>query len=473
MRRLVLVLAAIASACSRDTGQVQQAGGEAVVARVRIGGVMPNPRDVPDERGEWVALHNEGSSEGTLDGWRLESSGDAGFAMPRGTRIAAGRTLVLARSLDRRENGGIDATIRLTGITLGNRTDWLVLRDAVGRTVDSIAWSSAAPGETVTHRAAAATTAPPVVAVPRDTGSIVPRQPAATSSGAPLEIRLLDVGQGDAILIRDGQSTVLIDGGPDAELLGRRLDALGLGRNTTFDVVVLTHAHADHYQGLRELFRGDRRLTVRYFYENGDPAPQQTLRRLRDSVSARVRRGTLLYRDTDDPCGDGRPICTVTMRGGAKLHILRPDPRGRSPNDRSVAVKLVARDSTFTMLLAGDTQQDGLRWLESSFARSPGLDVDLLKANHHGSCDGVSTRFLRLVSPSAVVASLAARNDYGHLHTRTKELLRAERIPWYRTDQNGELVIRVPGDGGARFTVGVARGTTNMNGPSDRGARCD
>ncbi|HYD54655.1 MAG TPA: lamin tail domain-containing protein, partial [Gemmatimonadaceae bacterium] len=275
------------SACGRK---------DAVSQPVRIVALLPDPRGAADEHGEWVTLRNGGGRDADLAGWRLDSGGDAGFTLPRGTVLRPGESLTLARALDRRRNGGVAARVRLRGITLGNRADWLALRDASGRTVDSVAWLDAARG----------------VEIPGRDRS--PRQTARTSSAPPtpaaLEIRVLNVGQGDAILIRSGSSLALIDGGPDPALLGRRLDALGIGRDTTIDVVVLTHAHADHYQGLRELFRGARRLRVRWFVENGDPSPQAALRRLRDSVGARVRRGALTMRDADDPCGDGRPTCT-------------------------------------------------------------------------------------------------------------------------------------------------------------------
>jgi hypothetical protein len=139
-----------------------------------------------------------------------------------------------------------------------------------------------------------------------------------------LVVRILDVGQGDATLITNGTSKVLIDGGPDPVRFGTLLDSLGL-EGATIDVVILSHQHYDHHAGLRELFRTSRGITVRYFFENQDPYTNAALSELRDSVAARAGRGQLVYRDTDDPCGDGRFICTITMTGGAKLHVMQPD----------------------------------------------------------------------------------------------------------------------------------------------------
>src|SRR5689334_11858419 len=174
---------------------------------------------------------------------------------------------------------------------------------------------------------------------------------------AELVVRVFDVGQGDATLIENGGSRVLIDGGPEMSRLGQLLDSLQLN-DSTFDVVILTHPHADHLVGLRELFTSDRHIAVRFFFENKDPFPTANLRHLRDSIIARVDRGELIYRDTDDPCANGAKLCTITMKGGAKLHIMRPlpasNPASSDPNNRSVAIKLVGPDSaSFTMWLAG------------------------------------------------------------------------------------------------------------------------
>src|SRR3954470_14232791 len=170
-----------------------------------------------------------------------------------------------------------------------------------------------------------------------------PAKPPVTSfvsdpAGKELIVRLLDVGQGDATYIRNGTSRIIIDGGPEPIAFGRYLDSLSLN-NTTIDAVILTHQHLDHYSGLRELFRTSRHIHIRYFFENKDPAPAVTLAQLRDSVLSRMDHDSLIYRDTDDPCSDGRLICTITMNGGAKIHLLAPKPDGTGPNNRSAVVK--------------------------------------------------------------------------------------------------------------------------------------
>jgi len=285
-------------------------------------------------------------------------------------------------------------------------------------------------------------------------------------------VRLLDVGQGDATYIRNGSSKVIIDGGPDTAAFGRYLDSLSLN-NSTIDVVILSHQHLDHYSGLRELFKTSRHIRIRYFFENKDPAPAVTLAELRDSILSRMDQDSLIYRDTDDPCSNGHPICTITMTGGAKLHLLAPLPNGDGPNNRSAAVKLIGPDSaSFTMWLAGDAEHEEINWFDATgYNRNPGMRVNVLKADHHGSCNGVTPRYLELTHPQWVVASLGARNDYGHVHTQAKAIYRAAGVPWYRTDENGTITIRSPGTAGASFTITPDQPGTDLDGPSDRTSR--
>ena len=225
-----------------------------------------------------------------------------------------------------------------------------------------------------------------------------------------------------------------------------------------------------HCSGLQELFKTARHIHVRYFFENKDPAAAVTLAHLRDSILSRMDRDSLIYRDTDDPCSNGRPICTITMTGGARLHILAPQPNGSGANNRSVAVKLIGPDSaSFTMWLADDAEHEEINWFEQAgYDRNPGMRVNVLKADHHGSCNGVTARYLALIRPEWVVASLGVRNEYGHMHTQAKQIYRNAGVPWYRTDQNGTITIRSAGVPRGGYTIVPENPGTDLDGPSDR-----
>lgn len=473
-----------------------------------INEVMPNPRAVSDERGEWFEVHNPGLRLVDLRGYRIASGNDGVHVITRSVVVAPGGYIVLARDGNRRSNGGVAAHYAYgPSISLANGPDWIALRDPSGSTtIDSVAWLIAPSGASwgvrdpsVEHAAVGddnwrhATSAyglggrgtpgqqndgyvrsrPSPAGVIASATDSAPISAVDSTARSELVVRVLDVGQGDAVYITNGTSKVLVDGGPEPARLGQLLDSLELN-DTTIDVVVLSHQHSDHHSGLREVFRTSRHIRIRFLFENQDAYPSAALAELRDSVAARAERGQLLYRDTDDPCADGRPLCTITMRGGAQLHIMRPAPAASGANNRSAPLKLIGPDSaSFTMWLAGDAEHDALRWFDTGadYDARPGMRVDVLKADHHGSCNGVSSRYLRLTDPDWVVASLAAVNEYGHMHMQAKAAYARAGKPWYRTDQNGTITIRSSGRPGAGYTIRASRDGRSLDGPSDRRSR--
>jgi beta-lactamase superfamily II metal-dependent hydrolase len=482
---------------ARPAAAMQQSGPTLVISEV-----MADPRTASDARGEWFEVHNRGRTALSLRGWSIRSGNDRPQRIAASLVVPGGGYVVLARDGSTKSNGGVRAGYAYgAGISFANGSDWLALSDAHGATVDSVAWRRTTPGaswelgdETRRHPAIdaphwhLATTrfgagdrgtpgAPndgivvttddhePSPAAP----PAVPSAPVVPASRSELIVRVLDVGQGDATYISNGTSKVIIDGGPDTLRFGWLLDSLGLN-GSTIDVVILSHEHYDHHAGLRELFRSSRRITVRYFFENGNRYTNAALEHLRDSVSARVARGQTIARDTDDPCGDGRPICTITMNGGAKLHVMRPNPAGTSPNDRSVPVKLVGPDSaSFTMWLAGDAEHEEIAWFaRAGYDRVPGMKVRVLKGDHHGSCNGVSSWYLRATDPEIVTFSVGRDNGYGHVHSQAKALYSRFGKPWYRTDENGTIVFRTPGTPGGGYRVDVLRGGRSLSGSGDR-----
>jgi competence protein ComEC len=444
-------------------------------ARLQINEVMPDPAAVADEHGEWFQVHNLGVHAVDLRGYRIVSGNDRTHVIARSVVVGPGGYAVLARDANPRSNGGVRVQYAYAAaISLANGRDWITLRDPSGATIDSVAWRATSPG--VSWRRTRGRDDGPV-RTPSLGHVSAPTSAAGTTvdSTTPSElvVRVLDVGQGDAIYIANRTSKVLVDGGPEPARFGLLLDSLGLN-NSTIDVVVLSHQHYDHYSGLRELFRTSRRIRVRFFFENQDAYPTATLAELRDSIVARAARAELVYRDTDDPCGDSRPLCTITMRGGARLHVMRPPPRAADANNRSTPLKLVGPDSaSFTMWLAGDAEHDALRWFDTpaDYDARPGMRVNVLKADHHGSCNGVSSRYLRLTSPEWVVVSLGAVNEYRHMHTQAKAVYRQAGTPWYRTDQNGTITIRSAGRPGGGYTIRTSRDGRSLDGPSDRVSR--
>jgi beta-lactamase superfamily II metal-dependent hydrolase len=230
----------------------------------------------------------------------------------------------------------------------------------------------------------------------------------------------------------------------------------------------MSHAHYDHHGGLREFIKTAHAISIPLFFENKDTQVSVTLQELRDTLAARDTRNETDYRDTDDPCGTGASICTFVLDGGAKLHVMKPKPTG-DPNDRSVPMKLVGPDSaSFTMWFSGDAEHGALAWFDSiGYDVSPGMNVDVVKGNHHGSCNGITSRFLDLTSPSWITFGVSATNGYHHVHEQTKDLLTTYGIPWYRSDGNGRITFTTPGTPGGSYSVQVEKGTPSMDGAAD------
>jgi len=150
-------------------------------------------------------------------------------------------------------------------------------------------------------------------------------------------------------------------------------------------------------------------------------------------------------------------------------------PTVELPKKGSNEGKINGRDHNhhgFTMWLAGDAEHEALDWFDrvASYSVTPAMHVNVLKANHHGSCNGVTDRYLDLTHPELVVASVGAVNDYGHMHEQAMSTFSRHGIPWYRTDQNGTITIRSAGLPGSGFTVSVEHAGASLRGPSDRRA---
>ncbi|CAN5149845.1 hypothetical protein BH09GEM1_BH09GEM1_22470 [soil metagenome] len=488
-----LALVSVATACSSTLLDEPSMKAPPTPARTIVPGaqplvineVMADPSAVSDANGEWFEVYNTTAAAINIQGYKVASKSDAGFTIGSSVVVPAGGYVVLGAVASSTSNGGVTVAYAYgTAITIANTSDWISLRDAANSTIDSVSWTSTTAGKSwslknwaVAHQTITAGSVWQLATSTYGLGDF--GTPGKVNDGvsggggggsvAELVVRVLDVGQGDANYISNGTSKVIIDGGPSATRMGVLLDSLGLN-GTTINAVILSHQHADHLAGLQELFKTSRNITIQYFFENKDVYTSSGLATLRDSINARVSRGQLIYRDTDDPCANGSTICNLVLNGGAVVHIMKPKPSDTNPNNRSVPVKLVGPDSaSFTMWMAGDAEQQEIDYFlnTAGYATNPGMHVKVLKADHHGSCNGVTNAYLNALTPQYVTASVASSNSYHHMHTQAKTMYSAHSEPWYRTDGNGTIVFRTPGTPGGSYTVTTLKGTTNMSGASD------
>lgn len=255
-------------------------------------------------------------------------------------------------------------------------------------------------------------------------------------AGSPeTEVVTLDVGQGDAHLIRSATGrVVLIDAGPTPFASERAIvPMLRRWGVDTLDLLIVTHPHRDHDGGVDRLL---------------DHVPVRTLavgddEELRPAIRVKVlkRGGTVVTARRGDRLEPDRSM---------RLYVLHPGPErvDRSANNRSVVVRLLSGSSS--MLLTGDMELEGERLVAQrygSFVRS-----HVLKVAHHGSSTGTTDAWLSAVGPESAVISAGWGNSFGHPDPQVVVSLRKRDIQiattkddgaiWWRRIENGWTRVR-------------------------------
>ncbi|MBS3956211.1 MAG: DNA internalization-related competence protein ComEC/Rec2 [Clostridiales bacterium] len=263
---------------------------------------------------------------------------------------------------------------------------------------------------------------------------------APTPSGEP-RIRVLDVGQGDAVIVTDDNATLLIDTGPDPDVLRTALTRAGIRR---IDALVFTHDHADHTGGAPGLV-GVVRVGRAFAPSVADPeAFAQLIPHLDRVVDYRKDEGSLLG---SIAAGD---VLTVGLTRLEALWPRGPDP-ALATNDTSVILHLTRGE--FSAILPGDAEE--VVW--DRLARDEMIpDIDVLLVPHHGSSNGITATALDTLRPAVALISAGAGNEFGHPSRSVIDLLEDREIAVFRTDIHGEL--RVSHDLDGRFAVFTTRG---------------
>ena len=251
---------------------------------------------------------------------------------------------------------------------------------------------------------------------------------ALDSDGGRLRLTVLDVGQGDALLIETpaGQR-ILIDGGPSGRAVTQALGEELPFWERTLDLVVLTHPQEDHLAGLIEVVE---RYDVRAVLATPAEADTATYREWRDLIE---REGM--------PYTVARPGGRIDLGEGAVLLILGPGAdalASSEPNDASLVLRLVWDDISF--LLTGDIEADGE---EALLASNVELASTVLKAPHHGSATSSSAAFVRAVRPALAVVSVGEGNPFGHPSAAVLERLGTPLV--FRTDRHGSVTLVTDG----------------------------
>lgn len=259
-------------------------------------------------------------------------------------------------------------------------------------------------------------------------GALLAVLAAAPAAAGQVTVDMLDVGQGDAILIRGGGKTVLIDSGDRSANTPDQLRALQVER---LDLVVGTHPHADHIGRMPAVLRD---FDVGLYMDSGL------------THTTRVYNETMVaVEDNEVPYKTAVTGMQLRLGDEAELAVLWPGARPvtgtRSDlNSNSVVLRLDHGENSF--LFTGDAEEPTERGLLRGAAS---IDVDVLKVAHHGSAHSSESVFLNAVKPQYALVSVGHDNRYGHPDPEALDRLRAVGAMVYRTDQSGG--VRVVSDG--------------------------
>ncbi|TAH74979.1 MAG: MBL fold metallo-hydrolase [Anaerolineaceae bacterium] len=236
-----------------------------------------------------------------------------------------------------------------------------------------------------------------------------------------VKVHIIDVGQGDSILIQSDDHYMLIDAGErhKGELVINYLKSLGVKK---LDYIIGTHPHSDHIGGLADVilsFDVDKIIMPNVVHTT------KTFEDLLDAISDKSLKIT-------------KPIIGNEFSlGTASFVIISPNETDYDNlNNYSVGIKLTHGDNTFIFI--GDAEVHS----ENEMLRNGiDLDADVLKLGHHGSTTSSSDSFLDAVTPDISIISAGEGNKYGHPHVETLQKHLDRDIKLFRTDKQGTIIL--------------------------------
>jgi competence protein ComEC len=239
-----------------------------------------------------------------------------------------------------------------------------------------------------------------------------------------------DVGQGDGLVIRTSHtSAIVVDSGPAPGAMRGCLDRL---RISQVPLLIITHFHADHVNGLVGVLQ-HRRVGQVWVSPMAPPGPLTAI-----VNEQAARRGI--------PINAPHPGTRASV-GQAELQVLGPvdhlaadEDESSEQNDSSLVIMVMT--AGFRLLLTGDVEPPGQQAIVSSGAD---LEADVLKIPHHGSAHQ-DPAFIAASHARLAIASAGLDNDYGHPAPRTIQLVRSLGMTLLRTDQNGSIAVRLRHD---------------------------
>lgn len=252
-------------------------------------------------------------------------------------------------------------------------------------------------------------------------------------------VRVLDVGQGDAVLIQQDDAACLIDAGTQesSEDLVRQLWDAGVD---DLDFLVMTHPHADHYGGMPQVLEDFPVRTLLMPDLEGLGASGAALDEILRLADEQGTTCITAARGQSYPLGQG----TLEV-------LLAVLPDDDNLNNASLCLRFTA--GNFTFLDTGDAEADTEQRLVDAYGSD--LRATLFKAGHHGSATSTTQPLLDAVRPQAVAISCGLNNSYGHPDAETLDRIAASGAQVWRTDQEGAITFTWDGTSLQAITAGA------------------
>lgn len=249
--------------------------------------------------------------------------------------------------------------------------------------------------------------------------------PTAAASTTELEVHFLDVGQGDATLIKaPGGKTMLVDGG--SRSAGKDVVAYLKSKGIkTLDYVVATHPDADHIGGLINVLNS---ISVKNFIDSGKAHTTDTYFEMLSLIDAK----NIKYHV---------PTTGKKYQLDPKMifEVLYADENASENNDASLVLKLTYNKVSFLLMGDADTE------IENALMATNNMAATVLKAGHHGSNTSSSAKFISTVKPSTAILSYGKENSYGHPHAAVVSRLNKVGAKTYETPKHCNIIVKSDG----------------------------
>ena len=254
----------------------------------------------------------------------------------------------------------------------------------------------------------------------------------AIEGEANLKMHVIDVGQGDSILMQCGECNVLIDCGENG-MGDTVLEYLHRAGVSHLDWIVGTHPHSDHIGGMDTVIKSNDITIDHVMMPQTSKSMTPTTMTYTEVLTAIKKKKLKITRPVP---GTEYDLDGVTMM------VLSPQKNANYTdlNDYSIVLKFTYRD--VSVLTGGDASKN----IESQLiSLDYDLSADIYKVSHHGGRDGNSRAFLNEVNPKYAAISVGEDNKYGHPKTEILKRLKQMKCDVYRTDLDGDIIFESDG----------------------------